>query len=542
MKKLYTHLAFPLFALAVLFSTACKDDETNDVLPDESLMTSDSVDVDLPLSNGSIGLIVDTRPIRKSGYIPTSAYIQFEGGLASFSGELPVDEFTHFAILNIPRDSISPEEFALFTGGVKVEITVFDETNNELSKTVENNLTINDSNLAFPVTTDLKKIIPPVKLNPNMHYIIQLKDADGQVLDIPFEETGQVHTTFYTYLGDTMGYNNQYFYFEPVAEGNDSTYYIRAKHSNQYLGLLPQNQNLYQLNVNNPSSLNDSFKFILSPDEEGWVTIKAIDGVPLKLKDQLLFYPTPGQPIPIPETWTMLSKTGDTPAKFRIVAAGITWKYTDLGTEFNNPIMSPAKMDFAYQGVLKNCSPATLMESIGNQDKRESIQTVAVEESFQLSSTHSAGISISASYTASASFYGTGVETSLQASSDYSFTNQMVETTTKAFSATEILDVQVSRIRNLEVPPHTSVQVYDVVQKIENVRIPFVQKIRLEAELENNKLTGDEIVQQLVANRFGGVVTETGAHHVVFTVRGYSLVDQLMQTRTNVEEREGDCN
>lgn len=106
-----------------------------------------------------------------------------------------------------------------------------------------------------------------------------------------------------------------------------------------------------------------------------------------------------------PGLWTLLSPNGDTEAKFRIVAAGVKWHVTDLGTEFNNPIMSPAKMDFAYKATLKNCSPATLSESIGKQDTRTSAYTMGTEESFQLSTTHEASVNLSISGTASASFY-----------------------------------------------------------------------------------------------------------------------------------------
>lgn len=546
MKKLMKLNLFPLLALALLFSVSCKDD-SDEVLPadkDSDIEVIDPVAVnkEIPVSNGSIGLLIDTRPIVKSGYMPKTAYIKFDGALSSFSRELSVDKFTNLAIFEIPRDSLTVEERNLFNGGAQVEITVIDEAKKELSKTVENSLTINDSNLIFPVRTNLNKIIPPVKLNPDLHYIIQLKTGGtkSQVLDIPFENKGHVHTTFYQYLGDTLGYNNQYFYFEPVEEGNDSTYYIRAKHSNRYLGL--HGSDIYQFDVANPAQLTEYFKFIITSDGEGWVNIKCFDGFPLKIRVGIVVYQKPEDTFPIPHAWSLLSRVGDAPAKFRIVAAGVKWNTTDLGTEFNNPIMSPAKMDFAYKAILKNCSPALLSESVGKQDNRISAYSMATEESFQMSSTHEASVGVSASYTASASFYGVGVETSLQATASYTYSNTMTETQTKIFETSGQTEVQVSRVRSLEVPPNSAVEVYDVLQTFSNVKIPFVQKIKLEGELNGDRLAGKEIVQQLMANQFGGVVTEIGGQHVIITIRGFSHIDKLMEARTNVEELVNGCN
>ena len=102
--------------------------------------------------------------------------------------------------------------------------------------------------------------------------------------------------------------------------------------------------------------------------------------------------------------------------------------------------------------------------------------------------------------------------------------------------------MRVSWGRKVEVPPYSAVHVYDVVQTINDVKIPFVQKIRLEAELKGKKLLGKEIVQQLMSNQFGGVVTEIGDKHVVITVRGFSHIDKLMESRTILNDIENACN
>lgn len=533
MKSVFYHTRFSLLFFLLLLNTSClKEDE---VMPDDKPQKDESLPVDLPVSEGSVGVMIDTRSIVKNGYTPQSVQINFEGPLSAYSKELPVDEFTNLAIIEIPRDSLSTEELNLFSKGVKVDIVVKDEKDQILSHTTEKSLAFSNATLVYPVNTDLPKVQPPMKLNPDSYYIIQEAGGltDSLVLDIPYEDTKEVPTTLYDYLGDA--FNNQYFYFVPVEEGNDSTYYIRAKHSGNYLTL--KGGILYQSAFKSVNNLDSWGKFVLSYDADGWVTIKTHNGAPLRFITQTVFH----NMIPYPD-WEILSAIEGTVAKFRIVAAGVKWSATDLGTEFNTPILSPAKMDFAVNEVLENCSSARVEKVVGKDDERTSSYASISEESFEISTTHSATVGIKASYTASATFYGVGVQTNLEASATYAYTKSLSQLHSKSIKIEDSNTVRVSWGRKVEVPPYAAVHVYDVVQTINDVKIPFVQKIRLEAELKGKKLLGKEIVQQLMSNQFGGVVTEIGDKHVVITVRGFSHIDKLMESRTILNDIENACN
>lgn len=533
MKSVFYHTRFSLLFFLLLLNTSClKEDE---VMPDDKPQKDESLPVDLPVSEGSVGVMIDTRSIVKNGYTPQSVQINFEGPLSAYSKELPVDEFTNLAIIEIPRDSLSTEELNLFSKGVKVDIVVKDEKDQILSHTTEKSLAFSNATLVYPVNTDLPKVQPPLKLNPDSYYIIQEAGGltDSLVLDIPYEDTKEVPTTLYDYLGDA--FNNQYFYFVPVEEGNDSTYYIRAKHSGNYLTI--KGGILYQSAFKSVNNLDSWGKFVLSYDADGWVTIKTHNGAPLRFKTQTVFH----NMIPYPD-WEILSAIEGTVAKFRIVAAGVKWSATDLGTEFNTPILSPAKMDFAVNEVLENCSSARVEKVVGKDDERTSSYASISEESFEISTTHSATVGIKASYTASATFYGVVVQTNLEASATYAYTKSLSQLHSKSIKIEDSNTVRVSWGRKVEVPPYAAVHVYDVVQTINDVKIPFVQKIRLEAELKGKKLLGKEIVQQLMSNQFGGVVTEIGDKHVVITVRGFSHIDKLMESRTILNDIENACN
>ena len=533
MKSISYHILFSLLLLLLLLNTSC--DKEDEVVPDDKPQQNESLPVDLPISEGSVGVMIDTRSIVKNGYTPQSVQINFEGLLSAYSKELPVDEFTNLAIIEIPRDSLSTEEANLFSKGVKVDIVVKDINDEVLSHTVEKNLAFSNATLVYPVNTDLPKVLPPLKLNHESYYIIQEAGGltDSLVLDIPYEDTREVPATLYNYLGDA--YSNQYFYFVPVEEGNDSTYYIRAKHSGNYLTL--KGGMLYQTAFKSVDNLGLLGKFILSYDAEGWVTIKAYNGAPLRFITQTIFHNMTIYP-----DWEILSAIEGVAAKFRIVAAEVKWSATDLGTEFNTPILSPAKMDFAVNEVLENCSSARVEKVVGKDDERTSSYATISEESFQISTTHSATIGVKASYTASATFYGVGVQTNLEASASYQFTKSLSQLHSNTIQIEEINTVRVSWGRKVDVPPYSAVHVYDVVQTINDVKIPFVQKIRLEAELKGKKLLGKEIVQQLMSNQFGGVVTEIGDKHVVITVRGFSHIDKLMESRTILNDIENSCN
>lgn len=539
MKSVFYHTRFSLLFFLLLLNTSClKEDE---VMPDDKPQKDESLPVDLPVSEGSVGVMIDTRSIVKNGYTPQSVQINFEGPLSAYSKELPVDEFTNLAIIEIPRDSLSTEELNLFSKGVKVDIVVKDEKDQILSHTTEKSLAFSNATLVYPVNTDLPKVQPPLKLNPDSYYIIQEAGGltDSLVLDIPYEDMGSVFVTLYNYNGED--FNNQFFYFVPAQEGNDSTYYIRAKHSGNYLGL--HNGMLYQVPAKNIDQLNSLFKFILSYGADGWITIKSFEGIPLKLNKEMLAYKKPGDLFGIPQQWNVLStKEGGEAISFRLVAAEVTWFATDLGTEFNKPILSPAKMDFAVNEVLENCSSARVEKVVGKDDERTSSYASISEESFEISTTHSATVGIKASYTASATFYGVGVQTNLEASATYAYTKSLSQLHSKSIKIEDSNTVRVSWGRKVEVPPYAAVHVYDVVQTINDVKIPFVQKIRLEAELKGKKLLGKEIVQQLMSNQFGGVVTEIGDKHVVITVRGFSHIDKLMESRTILNDIENACN
>src|SRR5690606_36219780 len=118
-------------------------------------------------------------------------------------------------------------------------------------------------------------------------------------------------------------------------------------------------------------------------------------------------------------------------------------------------------------------------------------------------------------------------------SAGYTYTDTETKTSTNHFEASSTVETRVSFVREVTVHPYSAVSVYDAVQTYKNVQLPYVQKLRVSAVDEGVALTGEEITSQLIANQFGGVVTETGSDYVLITVRGTIQIANLMEARTD---------
>ena len=94
----------------------------------------------------------------------------------------------------------------------------------------------------------------------------------------------------------------------------------------------------------------------------------------------------------------------------------------------------------------------------------------------------------------------------------------------------------------ITVPPGSASLVYDVYQYYENVRVDYVQRMRLSGIDENGKaLSGEAIKSMFQFTRFNGVINKVEESSVVFTLRGHMLLDKYIETRSNVEDVPSAC-
>lgn len=539
MKKLLLYITVCL--AAVLAVVSCKKNNV-DSSTGPVVTPLDTSTLDIPVSSGQIGLIIDTRPIAKKGYEPSYISLSVTNGQSfSFSDDhLEVDAFTNLLVWRIPKDSVSEKEVEQFAKGVPVAIKVYDKDNVLLAELKENSLPVSANTEPVLVETLKPKVIPPLKIMPGTPYVIQALPAGGyegggiwtysyamingvllgkdplKVYENPYIEMSTTYIKVNDGANDKAG---QVFTFEPA--GNDSTFYIKAE------GKKKQYVDVYQKAVQtftDPPQASDNYKFILSQDEEGAITIKSHDHYPIRYNTNA-------------SVGGLLTDEG-IPVKFRLVPVDIEWAARNMGISYDQPIMPPAQLDFAVATTINNCGAIKISQVIEKQDTRSTTITATTEESFSVTTQHEARVDMSISMGVNADLFGVaGMSRELTLSAGYTFTHSEMKTNTSRFdtSRTEITSVGVAR--TVEVPPYTSVDTYDAVQTYRNVVVFYVQKIRVSGKRGTVPLTGDEIVSQLIANQFGGVVTEIGDTYVTISVRGKVNVANLMATQTDSKSR-----
>lgn len=537
MNKLLLYITVCL--AAVLAVASCKKNNV-DGSTAPVVTPLDTSTLDIPVSQGHLGLILDTRPIVKKGYKPAYLSLSISGALSSFSDDhMEVDEFTNLAILRIQKDSVSESEVAQFAKGVPATVKVYNNAS-ELLAELQESLPVMANAVPVPIETQKPKIMPPLKIIPGTPYVIQTLPAGSykggdiwtytydmvnggligkdplKVYENPYIGLGTVYISPGDEANNAAG---QIFTFEPA--GNDSTFYIKAG------GKKKQYVDVYQKTVQtftDPPQSSDNYKFILSQDLEGAITIKSHDQHPLKINTDAAL--------------GSVRTDGTTPVKFRLIPVDIVWTAQNMGITYDQPVMPPAELDFALATTINNCGAGTISQEVGKADSRETIITAGTEESFSIAAEHSASVDMSLSMGVSADLFGVaGMERNLTLSAGYTFTYMETKTSTSRVEKSTKETTEISLKRMADVPPYTSKDIYDAVQTYRNVVAYYVQKIRVSGKRDGISLTGDEIASQLVANQFGGVVTETGDGYVTITVRGKVNIENLMAAQTDARSR-----
>lgn len=528
-----------LFVLLTVSMLSCKKETEIQNNPGNTpglqVKNVDNATLKLPVDSGDIGLIVDTRDLFKKGYTPAYASVIISGSLSSYSdNHLLIDQFTNLAIIRIKKDTLTKDQLTEAAIGPSTVITIFDSQGKQLTRIDESSLPINDKNQYYTIQSQSPAIKRRFSLNPEVPYIVQESEATSpqrkaEVLTFDGMETVALIRKPYIESGD----KSQQFYFIPADKNNkndDSTYYIRTSYTGQngkyyYLDIYNGYSSEYQLFAyNDDPSSSRNYKFILQQDDSGWVSIKPVAHPALK------------------DISPQFSPYGNGPvAKFRIVSAAIDWSVTDIETKFNQPILPPQKLELAVSSELINCSDGSLSQTLGKDDSRTETTSTSSSEEFQLTTSQNASVSVSTSVTASGSFYGIGVSATVGITGEYSYGRSVTSTQGKTLETSTQVTKTVSTTRNIEVLPKTGVLVYDAVESYPNVKIPFVQMLRVAGTSNGVQLTGEEIVNQLRINQFGGVVTTVGATFVVITIRGTATIDNFMRVQSKATNITSPC-
>ncbi|MGC9341849.1 MAG: hypothetical protein ACP5E3_04040 [Bacteroidales bacterium] len=522
-----------ILILGIVFSfsfiTSCNKD---DVSPDQKDPDVDDLNPSIPVDSGSIGLVIDTRLIAKLGYEPSKVSVNFSDDYSDYSDEIDVNPATNIAVFKIDHDDVSKEKREGFADGVNLNLVVKNNTGGELSNQSFVNQSVDASNSPVIMETDLPAKLPELSLAAGTPYLLQ-SEATNQiitsvsinVISFPPYPRG-IGTTDYISEGDSY----QQFYFEKY-EGGEESEYIMLSYNNYLVSGYPLGQTTTEYEYVSHSNYSP---LIIELLEGGWVRIKMEGGgyykeIPEGDPDYLNGY-------------SIVEGTDTDYTRFRLISADITWTLIDRGIEFDQPILPPAKLEFAYNARLTNCSSASLTETVGRDESRSQTTTTGFEESLELFTSHEASVEVKAGVEVDAEFFGNGATYNFEVTAGYKYTTSETNTTTNYWEESTTTEIEISRERTVELVPNSAIEVYDAIQTLENVRVPFTKSFRLQGEDGNgNKIKGEDIQFQLFANRFEGVVSFIGEDYVDFTVKGTTLVDRMLEVETKVSEIDGAC-
>lgn len=551
---------------------------TEDEVSNLNGQSSDTSSVKFHLDKGNIGLSIDTREIYRKGYFPKKATISFQE-YSKFNTTIDIDKYSNLARFSLSVGDLTEEENLAFNSGVKIEVVVEDE-GIELSS-FQGTQILDSSNRIVNLKTDKKTIFPPISIGEGKPYLIVVYGGGsylrkGEELRTPPYRKGcnDLDDIRWNYVDGRerssadIAFNNDpwteidltRFYFYHV-EGNK--YKIRfgeavAIAENQiftggWMGVARACDRFYSDEQKEArfiiNSVDESYAevFEIIQDDDGWSKLRLASTDPkfsditnefIRIDDAISTFTNRFMIDPNP---------GNVPAfKFRILSA-VNWEIQNLGTEYQAPINGPAKLDFAFRSVLKNCSSGVLTEEVGRTIEKTSITSFSSSESLELFSSSEESVTISGSIEAGGKV-GLPIvaEGEVKITAGFSFEAKQSRSQTygqeRVWTDSDEYKVSVSRIRTLEMKPFTAVEVYDAIKSIDNVIIPFTIKTRLSGKFsDGTSLSGLEISLQLRSNNFSGIVVEVGDNYVVATSRGTAFMDSLFEASSGAYEIPDGC-
>lgn len=496
---------------------------------------------DLDAYEGDLGLIINTRDLVKKGYNPAKVNITTAASQGSYDQELVVDPFTNIAQLKLSVESLSESAEAELRNGVGLEIEVIDDADNVITSESYSVISFEENENQFNIdASSLEYQFQDLNFKENMHHYLQPVNSSGNFSDlVVWKPTSAMDTgirlvekksTFWP--GTTT---EQFMLYKYPNE--DNIFALYSANTYRYLTIGNQTRTFRQSGAYSypdvsPGSLEDDYKFKIQKEDNGLYTIRGVaDNNPLRR------FSNSGD-----INWD--TNTSGTIQYFRIIALDVNWQSSELNTEYLQPILPSVETSFGFNSTLKNCGSGSLEQQVGIEREVTTTYTSAFSESIGLSGRVTTSVDVSVSATAEASFFGSGgsvtgevsagLEVSVEASSTTTVSNEESVSETNTFFSN----------RTVTVPSGSASLVYDAYQTYSNVKVPYVKRVRLRGtHTESSEfLSGSEIATQLYVANFSGVVTNIGSDFAEITIRGNMVLDNIVDTQTEVRDVPANCN
>ncbi len=541
--KLKWAVLLPVSLVLIMFSS-CKDnggisgpeesgeiEEVNGISDDE-----------LEAYEGDLGLIINTRDLVKKGYEPAKVNITTTASEGNYDAELDVDLFTNLAQLKLSIEDLSEGAESELRNGVGLEIEVLDDSGNLISSESYSVISFEENENQINIdASSLEYQFQELNFQDGMHHYLQPVNSNGSygnfvvykptsALDTGVRLVEKASETFWP--GTTT---EQFLLYKFPNE--DNVFALYSANTYRYLTIGNKTRTFRQSGAYSypdvsPGSLADDYKFKIQKEANGLYTIRGVkDNNPLRR------FSNSGD-----INWH--TDTSGTIQYFRIIALDIEWQSTELNTEYLQPILPSVETSFGFNSTLRNCGSGTLEQQVGIEREVTTTYTSAFSESVGLSGRVTTSADVSVSATAEASFFGSGgsvtgevsagLEVSTEASSTTTVSNEESVSETNTFFSN----------RTVTVPSGSASLVYDAYQTYSDVKVPYVKRLRLRGSHSETSasLTGSEIATQLYITNFSGVVSNIGSDFVEITIRGNMLLDNIVDTQTEVRDVPANCN
>lgn len=536
--KFWTFIAM-VIALAVVTTSCKKEDDSTCLDCDLETGTGKSAE-EIDTYAGDIGIRFDTRAITRKGYKPTSARFTVTANTGNYSQTLPIDPYTNIVQLSFPAESLSEAAVAELREGVLMKVDILDENGNWLAGFPASTVSFTSEGLSREINASgLNDLLAEVDFYENVPYYFQLVEENG------------ANTNFFLYGGE--GHINISFGTEPTGTeqlkylfnvyklpGTSDVFYFKRSSDGKILGVTNNypviTHPLFLSAFPTPTVVPNEARFQFEKSDKGlYKLINLYYGLPLYLENGpssnilgLTPFPTSGNP---------------KIAYFRILAPDIDWEIQSIETRQLAPVLPAARTQFGFNSTLTNCGQGVLEQEVGFEKSITTTQTVGWEEAISMSSSHTFGGSFTIGVTVGAEFFGNKTEVTAEATASYEYSTEMTQSSTKFEEVQESATETFFSSRLVTVPSKAASLVYDAYQLYENVRIPFVQRFRVKGnyQADNQQLTGQEILTQFQFNHFKGVVTKVGLDYIELTVRGTTVINNLVKSESRVEDVPADC-
>lgn len=535
-----------LTGILFLFHFSCTENEEPDPVPGEIKEGQGITENQLEAYDGEVGLVINARQIARKGHRPTTAELEIQTSGEVLRKTIPLDPLGFLGLLKIPVTELTEAQRTQLTDGVQVLVSLKDESNQEIV-TKANLGTISLLPNLSPVSISAE-FVPETETASDLLLMegtglyFQKLDEEGSPLSqtMRWDRRTNYGNVMTISTNETFSGNQPDFVFNifPVS-GRRNTFYIRLAGSGDYLRVAETTYiNSIIRHIAPINSGRNSLIGVSNADRESYhfQIQKVRDGV-FQLLDHR------NRPIREREgVGLTVNFNGAENIHFRIVAKEVEWNAQPITSTIMEPILPKATTGFSFNSTLTNCSGGQLQQTVGADFSETRTTTVGWSESISVNTSKTHSVSATMGVTIKASFFGKGAEYNASVTKSFEWSQSITSASSEYASQTISKTESYFSNRVITVPPRSASLVFDAYQYYENVRVNYVQRIRISGKNENGRsLTGEEIKSLFILSNFNGVINSVEENSVVITLTGFTILDKFIETQSTVQEVPANC-